>query len=266
MNKAVFPLLGASLLAGSLLSANGATFAQINQSGTSSKIYQLTGTGSTQSFGTAGTVKGLNFDFQPIDPSDPYPLNPADLSLQGVEIKATELITSSQSGIGTSSAGNASENFHDITITIKANGAQTFGAITIPDGANLLTVTSGFVTGASNKGGTLTGAITSHGGAPTFSGADVSGTPTIFDNVVTFSSSYIDFTGALDKGYSYGLSNATPNFSLHTGFPSYINKFSAQGLGTFSATFVPEPGSMSLLAGLATSGLAAKCLLRRRRK
>jgi hypothetical protein len=263
-----------SVLAGSVVSAHAATFAQFGQPFTSSKLFEQVGSSpSTAKFETIGAIPGstpqagIQFYFSPIDPTDPYALKPADLGLQSQNIVATIVLSSSSSSIGTRSGNTASESYDDITVKLVANGTQVVNGVTVHNGANLLTMTSGFITGASHIGGTLSGSITGPSnpkkGSATLSGNDVTSVSTIFDNTVTFSSDFIDFSGAADKGYSLGFTNATPYFGLAgTGLNTYIADFAAQGTGTFAATFVPEPGAFAMLAGLATGGM----LLRRRRK
>jgi len=268
MKHAVLPLLGVTLVAGLFSSANAATFAQFTQGGNNTKIFALTGAGPNQVFETTGGnfVAGIQFVFPVMDPTDPYALHAADGvdgdgpdDLVGRIIKAKLKLTAVQSSAGSSSAGNAQESFKTIMMQFVADGAQTIGGdVHIANGANLLTVKSGFITGLAQQGGVLAGKITgpSHPtkGSPGLNGADTTSVTGVFDNVVTFTSDFINFTGAADKNYGLSFSNATPYFGLHGGFPNFLNDFTANGTGTFSATFVPEPGTTAMFIGLMTSG------------
>jgi hypothetical protein len=174
--------------------------------------------------------------------------------------------------------GGAEQNFTGITISITANGTQTIGGITIPNGANLLTMTSGMMAPPTEVGGILSGTTTTH--SATFAGGTAPG-----GNTTIFSSDYLGGENLLNPGsfdntdntseqnyegaYALSYSNVLPDFELAgPTFSQYILALSAETTGTFSAllpteNIVPEPGTMALLIGSGVTGLS---LLARRRR
>jgi hypothetical protein len=182
---------------------------------------------------------------------------PFDLNISGV-------ITLSAIANGTPALGgaNPSQQFETTHFTFTTTSAQTVGGVLIPSGANLLTGTatpSGFVLVAS----TLSGP--DNGSSATFSGSDVTPPPG-FANMVTYTSDYLNFTGATENAYAYSFTNVTPFYSIGGSFPfQFINPFTAAGTGTFSANAVAEPNGIVMMAGMGLCGsLLAFRRMRRR--
>jgi len=161
-------------------------------------------------------------------------------------------------------AGNsATQPFTSVSLSVVAVGTQLVGGITIPNGANLLTMTSGLGPDPNNIGGTLGG--TQGGSSATFQGATTTSGST---NKVTFTSAYLDFTAATQEAYALSYTGI-PSFTLAGPiFQQYISAFTAETTGTFDATLpvtptTPEPGAMSLIVGM---GIGATSLVMRRRR
>jgi hypothetical protein len=179
---------------------------------------------------------------------------PANLNYSATTAQSVNPITGTTTG---------ALNFDSVSLTV-----TPIGTAPTPGKNNLLTmtVTTILLNGASG----LLSATALPSNTATFGGSDlvIGGT---YETTVTFTSDYIDFTGATNKGYAIGYSGITPLYQTEEGGmfdPIFINQFLAEEAGTFSATGLappnlPEPGAISMLVGL---GISSSLFLRRRRR
>ena len=238
----------------SVLPAFAGTFAQFNQQ-SGANAFSLTGA-ATPGQVLSSTVP-VFFNFQNVA-GNPTFTQPVPFS---TDIMGMLTFNAVSSGATTTSGGLLIEPFSTASWTFKVMGNQTFGAFTFLDGQNLLTGTS-VPSVPGNTTGSLSG--TPGGNSATFGGSDA---PPVgpLTNTVTFTSDFINYTGASSKAYGFSFSSVFMNYSAGPG--GTVAPFTAAGTGTFSAiSGVPEPGAVAMLAGLGVTGsLFAFRRLRRRR-
>lgn len=243
--RRLVPILAVTLLFLQVTASRAATFAQfIQQNKTATGFVLNGGTAGLGTLSQEGSSLPIFFQFGAF----------ANSSLLNKNINATLTLKATTSDNATPGP-TPTQDFNHVTWVITANGTQVINGVTIANGANLLTGTSGYMTGTANVGGTISGAA--NGNSATFSGSDVNtGDPSFF-NTVTYTSDFINFTGATNKAYAYAFSSVNPMYFVDGTFPNqFIGSFTAQGAGTFSAvlTAVPEPGSISLAMSLCCGG------------
>jgi hypothetical protein len=233
--------LAAGILATvSIIPACAGTFAQFNQQ-TGNNAFALTGAVSPgQVLSTTSTPVFFNFLSAAGNPlfTAPVPL--------GMDISAVLTLTATSS-TPVIPGPTPQESFNNVSFSFTTTANQTVNGFFIPAGTNLLTGSS--FAAPVPISATLAGV--SGANSATFSGGDT-GVPPALTNTVTFSSAYINFTGATNKAYAYSFSSVFMNFSAS---PTGLNPFTAAGTGTFSANNgVPEPGAVAMLAGLGVTG------------
>jgi len=277
MKRWALPLLAFGLLstlAAPGMAASPFTFAQFTD-GTPGTVLSntLDGSGAWLS-STLGTIAPYSVQFTFNDTSGVPPTVQATPFNDPI---AANLSYTSSGAFPAASSGpsGAAQIYDPVTLQVTAVGTQVVGGITIPNGANLLTMTSGLTpAGTPPPAGTLAG--TQNTQSATFFGGTLIG-----GNTVVFTSDYLAFDNTdlstqdtYDGAYALSYSGVTtlptssPNSGIVLNGPfgeQSFAPFEAETTGTFSANLstVPEPGSLALSAAMGLSGIAA--LIRRRR-
>jgi len=225
----------------------------------------LTATNSTNGKFSLAKKTNVTFQFQNTDQyGNTLPaLYSADTKIDAV-YTFTAIVESSARVSGTSHV----EDFQQILFSYTSVSDANNTALGIPGGVNLLSGSSGFKQApdgspqplSNGVGGTLSGNTNTP--TPGFTGSDEDGSP-LFDNAVLFSSHYIDFSHAFDKGFTWSFSNLAPLYTqMNVGPTAFIKGFTGEAGGQFDAT-VPEPGVIAMMVGM---GLSGSALLARRRR
>lgn len=221
------------------------TFAQVESASTNltseNYAYVNNGVGSDAEFGsfsggTVGASIAVDFTFLQqlgVLPTDLQGVQNATLTLTS---STTKLVTPAGGGIVASQAidGSGAVKTDVLKITRDAAASEGNGART-----NLLTMT--FT-------GNLIGVV---GGVT----PDLFG-DTALGNTVTYSSDFLNFSGATEEDFNLALSSwdplVTPPAGLGINADGYFNSANAAGAGTFdfqgAATVIPEPNSAGLAA------------------
>ena len=230
-------LVGLLLLATSPLGrAQTITFANFTQkySGTppvAPKVFEFVNTGNAATTGfTTTTLVNFTFLVNPSNPAIPV----------GTPIDANLTITSLVDGFST---GNfvPSQKLKSVQISFTGTGALA--------GQNLLTVFAS------------TGILSGSKGSAT---ANLEETDNGSNQIVQYSSAFLDFSTSNQQNYSISLNNIdSPGLVHDSNFPSgYLSGFQANASGQFAsnAAFIPEPSTFALLS------LGGLGLLRKRKK
>jgi len=278
MKRVIVTLAAAGLMLSQMAATHAATFANFtgingtappgvellnyNSGGTQIPVNTYDSTYSNailQTVGPSGApgADQVDFYYRPGIPEVGAPVGtaiPANLNYTASTAQSVNPITGTTTG---------ALNFDSVTLAV-----TPIGTAPTPGKNNLLTMTVSTIllNGASG----LLSATALPSNTATFGGSDlvIGGT---YETTVTFTSDYINFAGATNKGYAIGYSGITPLYQTESGAmfdPIFINQFLAEEAGTFSATGLtppnlPEPGAISMLLGL---GISSSLFLRRRRR
>jgi hypothetical protein len=205
---AFFAQIGAET---SVKGQSSTTFAQFfERNGTQDFVF--TNNTTSADFATTGGGSPIFFLYQNVPG--------LDASLQGPQ-QAHLIMTSSTTTVANINGSNLTQPFSSMTNTIQilrdtpapvGNGTRT----------NLLTITFAQNSSLPSKTGS--------GGSSTIN-------VTTPDNVVTFSSDFLIFSGTTQRNFGMSFSSVTPALSIGAG--GFLSSFTAAGSGTFASNPVP---------------------------
>ena len=196
--------------------AQTTTFGQFVQRDTAAQNFVFTNNASSASFNTVNNGNPVSFIYGGI--------GNLPLELQGFQ-NATIFVTSSTtSPAGPGTGGNLVQPFNNVlTIEVRRDTPAAVGRGTR---RNLLTATV-------TQGGTPAN-ITGQSNSASYTAS----TPSSTNQIVIYTSDFLDFTQTVDRNFGISFSSVTPGLSFGAG--GFLNSFSASGSGTFASNPPPH--------------------------